>query len=148
MRERALGAGVVGLALAVLLAGCGSGGDGGRADSSASLPLMSRVSDPPPPPKDGTNLAACREGRCEVRVRAGDQIELAPHFHAGPLVITAVEPDGLSVRWTYEGGGSGAGKASPNSTITFGDGGTLLTIHVERIGSDSAVIRLMSGEPS
>ncbi|MEV4253796.1 hypothetical protein AB0J52_11585 [Spirillospora sp. NPDC049652] len=147
MRQRALGAGAAGLALAVLLAGCD--GDGGRADSSASLPLMSKASaTPPPPPKNGTDLAACREGRCEVRVCAGDQIELAPHFQAGPLVITDVEPDGLSIRWTYEGGGSGAGKASPHSTITFGNGGTLLTIHVEWIGSDFAVIRLRSGEAS
>ncbi|MEV5571363.1 hypothetical protein AB0L06_15035 [Spirillospora sp. NPDC052269] len=148
MRARILGTGVAGLALGALLAGCDGDGDGAM---QSSLPLKSRpsaASSAPDAPKDGTNLAACREGRCEVRVRAGDQIELAERFEAGPLVVTAVEPEHVLMRWTYEGGGTGAGEAGPNGSVTFGSGSRMLTIRIELIRSDAATIGLRPGDSS
>ncbi|MFC4906626.1 hypothetical protein [Actinomadura gamaensis] len=80
-----------------------------------------------------------------MQVRAGDQIELSPRFQAGPLVITTVGPNHLSLRWTFEGGGTGAGDTGPQGTITFGSGGAMLTVRIESIGPDSAIIRLSPG---
>ncbi|MFC5180840.1 hypothetical protein [Actinomadura harenae] len=145
MRARTLSAGVVGLAL--LAGGCGGGGEDGS--SSPPLPLLSRASEAPSVQDgavEGTGLAGCREARCEVRVRTGDQIELAEHFEAGPLVVTAVEPDRVSMRWTFEGGGTGSGEAGPSGPVTVGSGRTMLTVRVVAIRSDAATLRLTPGD--
>ncbi|WP_157429552.1 hypothetical protein [Actinomadura oligospora] len=146
MRAGTLGAGVAGLTVAALVTGCGGGSD--DASSQSTPPLRSGPSAAPTAPRDGTNLAACREGRCEVRVRAGDQIELAARFEAGPLVVTAVEPEHVSMRWTFEGGGAGAGEAGPNGSVMVGSGPTMLTIRVELIRSDAATVQLTPGDSS
>ncbi|SDZ10753.1 hypothetical protein SAMN05421504_109232 [Amycolatopsis xylanica] len=54
----------------LLLAACGSGGGG--------LPAAA----------DGTNLAACSDGSCEVLVKTGDRI---PNQKLGPVLVTVKE---------------------------------------------------------
>ncbi|MCP2338721.1 hypothetical protein [Actinomadura rupiterrae] len=149
-----LGAAAAALSLTTLVAGCRGGDESSHqpqplTSQTLAMPFPSTTPSPTgtpsPGPADGANLAACREGRCEVRVRAGDQIELAQHFEAGPLVITDVTPEHVSMRWTFTGGGMGAGDAGPQGTIMFGGGGTMLTVHIVRIAVPTATLRLSPG---
>ncbi|QKG26348.1 hypothetical protein [Actinomadura verrucosospora] len=40
-----------------------------------------------PHPKDGHDLSACRDARCEVVVSSGDRLVLAPKYRIGPVRI-------------------------------------------------------------
>src|SRR3954453_21413800 len=80
----------------LLLAGCGSTEESSGTQSSstqASTTPTPTVTPPPTPKprpapkaKDGSNLAACGDGDCQVLVESGQKIE----FHGNTLAITVV----------------------------------------------------------
>ncbi|OON73876.1 hypothetical protein [Streptomyces tsukubensis] len=105
---------VLASAVALLLAGCGSdGSDNSNSGApqkshgptrSATPPSKAPTSSPPPaktssPPKavDGTNLAACGDGTCEVEVKTGDVISVKSSSGAKEFMITGLSEDGPTV---------------------------------------------------
>lgn len=104
---------VLAFSVVLLLTGCGSN-DSSDSDStrakkpspptrSAPPPAKSPSSAPPPtqsPPRpkaaDGTNLAACGDGTCEVEVKIGDVISVKNRSGRQELMITELSEDGTA----------------------------------------------------
>ncbi|MGW6903064.1 hypothetical protein [Streptomyces sp. NPDC054940] len=98
------------LALALLLAGCGSASDGGTSadprpsgsvtassagDEPPSTPTPSapRSTAPPSTPPtaaDGTRYSACADGTCEVRVTKEATVPVPERFGLGPVMVSAI----------------------------------------------------------
>jgi hypothetical protein len=133
---------VVGL---LVLAGCGSTNDAGTPSPSApttsstptptptatptATPTPKPKAKPKPPPKakDGTNLAACRDGDCNVQVGTG---RTTIKFSGGKLVITKVDAKFAHFVLTGDyGSGNGTLGESP---ATFGAGLSVVTGPVPR----------------
>ncbi|MFJ8754919.1 hypothetical protein ACIREO_37265 [Streptomyces sp. NPDC102441] len=105
---------VLASAVALLLTGCGGDGDD---DSDSAAPEKSPAqtrsvappskapTSPPPPAKssslpkaaDGTDLAACGDGTCEVEVRIGDVISVKSSSGAKEFMITGFGEGGVTV---------------------------------------------------
>ncbi|MEV6285018.1 hypothetical protein [Kribbella sp. NPDC051770] len=120
----------VALGAVLLVAGCGSNDDAGTPPASTPPPSATPTPTPSPTPtptpkpkpipkaKDGTNLAACRDGDCNVQVGKG---RTTIKFAGGKLVITKVDAKFPHFVLTGDyGGGNGTLGASP---ATFGGGG-------------------------
>lgn len=98
------------LALALLLAGCGSAPDSGKDGEPPTTPATSAPPSTTPPPTappstappstappstpptaaDGTRYSACADGTCEVRVSAEASVPVPDRFGLGPLTVTAI----------------------------------------------------------
>jgi hypothetical protein len=120
-------------ALAVLtaatlaLAGCGAerpaSSRSARPSPSAS-PSPSVTGPTLPPAADGSNIAACYDGTCEVRVRAPLDIPVSPDTGIASLKVTSVTAQGVTVTGVLtdgtnleitvyaEGGGLGTGQVN------------------------------------
>ncbi|WP_148256627.1 hypothetical protein [Kribbella flavida] len=72
----------------------------------------------PPKAKDGTNVAACRDGNCQILVTGRTTIR----FSGGRIVVTQVGPKFATFTLTGRYGG-GNGQLGPNCAVTFGYGG-------------------------
>ncbi len=137
------------LAAVLLLAGCGSTDEAGTPSpsvpsvpsvpsaaatpSSTPTPTPSPTPKPTPKPKpvprakDGTNLAACRDGDCIVQVGTG---RTTIKFSGGKLVITKVDAKFAYFVLTGDyGSGNGSLGVSP---ATFGEGLSVITGPVPR----------------
>lgn len=132
-----------------LLAACGSEAPppAPAAPPPASAPARaSAPAIPPPSPAgdaataaDGDDLAACVDGDCEVTVRSGTAIRVAPELGIDRVVIDDVGD--RRARITIEpsdGGTVTASGSGPRSS--YGD----LTVRVERVVGDSAVVSLVT----
>lgn len=133
------------LTIAAVLVGCGSapaappapGSAGSSTPTTSSSP--SAPASPVPPAADGTNLDACRDGRCEVVVRSGTVIPLDPSFGVARLLVARVGDGSAKLEQTEEGGsGMNTASGGEGSTITT-DG---LTVTVESVSGDAAVVSL------
>lgn len=73
-----------------------------------------------PPAADGTDLAACADGNCEVAVSAPVDIPLTGHA-TGITTMSVVEltPDGFSFTMTSNGNERGSGDLRGGCTLTF-----------------------------
>ncbi len=94
------------LTAATLLAfatGCGADG----APSPAPTPSKPAVSSSPPVPvaADGTNLGACTDGTCEVRVDRPASIPLAGRFGVAQLRVEVIGPATVTFRMVDAPGG-------------------------------------------
>lgn len=152
----------------LLIAGCqggdeetGStrGADGGGGPGASGGPVSSVASSP----ADGTNVAACSDGNCEVAVTAPVDIRLTGQGGLTELSVTEVTQNGVRYAVTSEGGsGSGAVDIGCLSTFYSGGGGSVcwsgqpptptkdrgvLELQVVTVAEDTATIRLISGEP-
>ncbi|GAB2582748.1 hypothetical protein [Kribbella endophytica] len=132
------------LAAVLLLAACGSTDDAGTPSpsvpttpSSSPTPAPTPTPTPAPKPtpkpkpvpkaKDGTNLAACRDGDCIVQVGSG---RTTIKFSGGKLVITKVDAKFAYFVLTGDyGSGNGSLGESP---ATFGEGLSVITGPVPR----------------
>lgn len=78
---------------ALVLTGCGSAvpqsGPVPTSPHATSRPVTTTTATPPPSAADGSNVAACVGGNCEVSVGLGP-IELIPELSTQPLTISAV----------------------------------------------------------
>jgi hypothetical protein len=106
------------------LAGCGSAPNTqatiGPTSTASPVPSSSPSALPAPtwrPAKDGTNLAACRDGNCEIQVAAPADITFdRTHF----LSSIHLEPTGAAVNVTCHSADGGTLKMSTNGTNSGG----------------------------
>lgn len=146
-------------AIAVLVAGCGSTGQAtGDPQPTTSRPAAVTAA-------DGTNLAACADGNCEVRVSMSDHITLTGEGDLTAITVQKIDTaDGLSfTATTTGGGGSSSGSVQHGCTLTFyaGGGGSscggsqdapdpetgVLAMQLVGQRGATAVLRLVSGKP-
>lgn len=90
-----------------VLAGCGSDDpDAGptrsptpaaRSSSASPSPSPSPTGPTLPPAADGTDVSACYDGSCEVRVRAPKNIPMAPKTGIARLTVQRITDDGVRV---------------------------------------------------
>ncbi|WP_433174939.1 hypothetical protein [Actinoallomurus sp. CA-150999] len=136
------------------LAGCGQGDEASprppspSASSSPGSPAL-------PTPADGSNLAACRTGRCEVGVSASMKIPVPRRLEVDSVQVQSVGTDTVTIVGRYLGdrtGGfctgvkcssAGSGKEfrltlGPNSTGSANN----LSITAVAINGGVAVLRL------
>ncbi|MEJ3657997.1 hypothetical protein WEH80_34035 [Actinomycetes bacterium KLBMP 9759] len=92
---------------------------------------------PKPTGADGTNLAACQDGSCDVLVTGPATIPVPPRTGFLSLQVVRVGTT-LGIRWTSPGGGggsmagSGRGHLAEGTDFEFsdlGDGTAVLRIH-------------------
>jgi|GEM_PF-6940678 hypothetical protein len=106
------------VATLLALAGCGSD-DPADAGTHRPPPAPShRPSDSPSPSPsatgptlpaaaDGTDLHACYDGRCEVRVRAPQRIPLSPRTGFARLTVTSITAQGMRIDTVATNGNTG-----------------------------------------
>jgi hypothetical protein len=120
------------LVAGLVVAGCGSGddwpavdhGDHDRGASGEARASTSRATAEPttstlPPAADGTDLAACADGNCEVAVSRPVDIPLTGQGGITTLSVDELTSDGFSFSATSNGGGSRSGSLSGACTATF-----------------------------
>ncbi|MEV0838011.1 hypothetical protein AB0I55_00470 [Actinocatenispora sera] len=146
---------LVAAAATVSVAGCGSSGDdtaaGARSHrpsapassaASPSAPSPSRTGPTLPAAADGTDIHACYDGRCEVRVRAPQRIPLSPKTGFAKLTVTSITAQGMRVDTVGTNGSTG------QATVSAQGGGyaiaTLNGLEIATLGvlDGVAVIRL------
>lgn len=142
-------------ATAVSLAGCGGSGDdtatgAGTHRPSAAASSAGRPSSPSPSSTgptlpaaaDGTDIHACYDGRCEVRVRAPQRIPLSSKTGFAKLTVTSITAQGMRVDTVGTNGSTG------QATVSAQGGGyaiaTLNGLQIATLGvlDGVAVIRL------
>lgn len=94
---------------------------------------------PAPLPKaaDGTDLAACADGDCEVDLRGKVEVRVGSF-------LFDVTVSGGTVTVTHDYGGGGGGQATlsgPDGEASFGSGGEEVTIRLSGIEGDRAVVK-------
>ena len=122
--------------------------------AGASAPGTFASTAPPPTAADGTNVAACADGRCEVTVKAGTAIPVPKSMNVEKVTVSAVSRSRVTITGHDLGNSSGGGctgqcdssSSNGNFKITLGadsqatENGLGLT--VEQIAGDTAVIRV------
>jgi hypothetical protein len=98
---------IVAMIAGVLSTGCGVGtsAPAGQHAVPATMSLPKRATTTAPPTTttvpvtaaDGTNLGACANGNCEVQVAEGASIPLSPSLGLGPVSVTAIQSDTVSI---------------------------------------------------
>ena len=119
--------------LAILVvAGCGatdntarpgprSGSGAGTGTSTSARPT--RPQPAPPTAADGTNVAACFHGTCQIAVSGPVRIPLDGRSGLTELAVVDVDSDQLHFRTATAGGGSGTADLGPGCVLTFHPGG-------------------------
>lgn len=112
-RRRARVIGAVALLTALGLAGCAEAVNGGAVPAASAPGPTSAVPEPTPAPTgspasttpapfptaaDGSDVAACRDGNCEIVVSGPVEIPLEREFGVDRLAITAIAADGVQCR--------------------------------------------------
>jgi hypothetical protein len=143
----------------LVLAGCGSVGDGSASHSSRSgSPSRGGSSSHTsalPVAADGTDLTACADGRCEVRVGGPASIPVPHGLGVSSVRVRSIGSDDVTVVGRFTGNRqSGFCTGRSCSSSGSGDGFTLtlgadstgsengLSITVVTVGGGSAVLRL------
>jgi hypothetical protein len=153
-------AGVLVLLTALAVAGCGASPD--RAGTAPSGDESSTRAAAPVTAADGTNVAACADGNCEILVSGPIDIELNEHGGLTRLSVVEVGPSGLGFTTTTPGG-SGSGEIQGDCTLTFFEGGQgsscggdqappqkrtgVLAMQLGDRVDGGVVLRLVSGRP-
>lgn len=94
----------------LVLAGCGLGDEDSPSSSSRSgTPSKPATSAPSAPPQaaDGTDLSACADGRCEVRVGASGRIPVPRKLGVDSVRVEAVGSGAITIVGRYIGGRQG-----------------------------------------
>jgi ABC-type Fe3+-hydroxamate transport system substrate-binding protein len=121
-------------ALAVLavvtLTACSSSSDspavsGSQTAPPASVSSSSSASAKPALPNEGRNFASCKDGHCQVDVRAGDQIPLPAAMGTRTATIVSITGGTATVQLasgtliTLNPGSTGSGLTTGDYEITF-----------------------------
>jgi hypothetical protein len=111
------------------VAGCGGGNDDDAARRSpaprtSSPASPTRSGTPFPTAADGTDLAACHKGECEVLVAPGDTIHPPRSVRIEKLTVKSITSDGVSIVGTSPGtmlslSGQRAGFTSRLNTLSI-----------------------------
>lgn len=121
-------------------------------------PVFTPPPAPLPPTEDGTDVAACTDGSCEVQLSQPSEIPLDPRFGVRILQVASIGPDRVALRSALEGGGEVASAscvqraadatatAPASVTAECEPGGTLtlptISVGVAVIRQNSAIIRI------
>jgi hypothetical protein len=97
--------------------------------SGSSAPGRATVTPVLPSAADGERLSACRDGRCEVLVRAKDKISPPGRLGVPRLTVTSVGSDGVA----YLGTGAGI-------TLTFSGQRPGMTSYMNRLAITTVAI--------
>lgn len=134
---------------ALLLAGCGSGHDASsHAPSPSTSAKPSASASAPVSAADGTDLKACADGKCEVRVGPSARIPVPRRLEVASVRVQSVRATEVTIVGRYTGnrtGGSGSGNFSADSSngkfrLTIG-----LNSEATENGLDVAVLALQGG---
>lgn len=101
--------------------------------SSSSAPPPANVA--PSEAEDGENLQACADGTCEVVITGSATVTVASF-----TIEATVADDELTTVEHFEGGGQGSGTLGLGGSITIGHGDESLTITLNGIDGDTAVV--------
>lgn len=127
-----------------LLAACSTAQSGTAAPTPSSKPAPTSTT-PKPTPKptlpvaaNGTDVAACAAGSCEVTVSGPVSIPPAPAFGVAGIAVTAVGSDTVSVSVTFPAGG----QSSFDCTAPACDGQFVGPAAGETAGTGSATLQV------
>lgn len=135
----------------------GSGAPAGSSSGASTTPAPPGSfgsTAPPPQPADGTTVAACGDGRCEVMVKAGTEIPVPKSMNVEKVTVSAVSRSRVTITGHDLGNSSGGGctgrcdSSSANSKFKIALGADSqatengLALTVEQIAGSSAVIRV------
>ncbi|MGW8526381.1 MULTISPECIES: hypothetical protein [Nocardiopsidaceae] len=160
-------------AVVLTLAGCGGPAQPPEEVPSAGVPstpptspsTSPSASPSPVAPSDGTDLAACSDGDCEVEVTAPAEVDLDPEFAIDTLTIDSITDGSLAFTMTSTAGEVSFGCQNSDSAPcdsslqgTFGPGGAAtgqatggpgaqvglndLVLEVVDVSGDSAIMRI------
>jgi hypothetical protein len=159
-------------AVGVLVAGCGSSNSAAPPPSAPDKPAATTTAPTTTVPPtttvvtaaDGTNLAACEDGDCEVRVTPSTSIPLRSSLGVGPVSVTDIQADTVTVSVAASAGDisdncTGDPSCVPDMSGSFGGGGDAtvasatghvganvildrLTVSIVAVHAGSAVLRL------
>lgn len=153
-RPRALSCALSLLVVASVAAACGDD-DGSEATSEdpatststtstteATTTTTAPTTTTQPPAADGTDLAACRDGTCEVQVALGTlplDIPLDGALGVDTLTLSAITPDAITAD-----GVAGGGSLQMHVEVPVGNPGYLnsLGVTLVTVEGDTAVVRL------
>ncbi|HEX3784654.1 MAG TPA: hypothetical protein VHX38_33755 [Pseudonocardiaceae bacterium] len=174
------GAVAVLVAVGMLSGGCGLGSSAppdqhavpaGTSSGERTTPATTTTATPttttapvPATAADGTNLGACTAGNCEVQVSDGTSIPLSASLGVGPVTVTGIQPDTVSITMAVSAGqvtsdctGDPSCVADLQSSLDGGAGSTTvqatghvgamcivnqLTVTVVAVGPGPAILRL------
>lgn len=134
-RRGALLTAVAGVMLA--LAGCGQGDDVISPPSPARSESSAAASPALPTAADGANLGACRDGRCEVRVRASAEIPVPRSLRVDSVRVQSVGADTVTIVGRYLGDQTGGFCTGVNCSSSGSGDGFRLTLGPDSTGSQN-----------
>lgn len=91
-----------------------------------------------PAAADGTDLRACRDGRCEVQVSPHDRIPAPSGMGIDTITVTAITADGITLTGTGPGTVVSVGWGGPGETSYLND----LAITLVAVADGRAVLRI------
>lgn len=123
-------------AVMLALAGCGQGGEAAprppsRSESSSSGPPVL------PTPADGSNLTACRDGRCEVGVNASMKIPVPRSLRVDSVRVQSVGAHTVTIVGRYLGNRNGGFCTGVNCSSSGSGKGFRLTLGPNSTGSEN-----------
>ena len=113
------------LVVAALLASCsaadssGSGSESPAASKSAAESKSPTESDEPSKPLD----ESCGDGACEIEVAEGDTVKVPKKYGLGPIDVTRVTDDEVTMEAPLTGSSFGVSGCSGGGGTTVGGGG-------------------------
>jgi hypothetical protein len=120
----------------LVLAGCGPGDNASPRTPSRSGSSSSGSSGLPTP-ADGVNLAACTDGRCEVRVSASAKIPVPRNLRVDSVRVQSVGSGTVTIVGRYVGDRQGGFCTGTNCSSSGSGGGFTLTLGPNSTGSQN-----------
>lgn len=130
---------VIAAVLVTGLTGCSVSGSPSPSPAASTPATTTTTSSTAPPPTaaDGTNVAACFDGTCEIAISGPLAIPLDRRFRIARLTVDAINPDGLAITFVSTSGGGG----SIQTGVGADSGINGITIKVVAINGGTAVLR-------
>jgi hypothetical protein len=126
---------------ALVLTGCGPGGDG-AASPSAKPPSRGGSSSRAaalPPAADGTDLTACADGTCEVRVGASAAITVPRALQVSSVRVRSIGSDTVTIVGRFLGNRQGGFCTGANCSSSGSGNGFTLTLGPDSTGSENGL---------
>ncbi|WP_163509408.1 hypothetical protein [Fodinicola acaciae] len=94
---------------------------------------------------DGTNVRACYDGNCEIRVSGSLRIPLQPRFHVRRLSVSA-SGDQVVVTSELDGDGGGGSQCSigGGGECSFSFNGPTITVQAWPVSGGGSILRITS----